>query len=83
MMIEIRKLKDELHEAEQARLELNEKFMMVQDSAKAIGMLKEQLFQRDETIQQLRMDYGNLQGEAYESTRQIASIQTELQSRIE
>ena len=46
-------------------------------------MLKEQLFQRDEIIQQLRTDLGNFQGEAYEAGRKTASIQTELNSRIE
>lgn len=83
MMLEIRKLKDELHESEQYKQDLSDKLNMVQDSVKAIGMLKEQLFQRDEIIQQLRTDFGNLQGEAYEANRKTASITTELNSRIE
>lgn len=40
-MIEIRKLKDELYEAEQNKQDLSEKLLMVQDSVKAIGLLKE------------------------------------------
>ena len=83
MMMEIRKLKDELQESEATKQDLSEKLLLVQDSVKAIGMLKEQLFQRDEIIQQLRTDLGNFQGEAYEAGRKTASIQTELNSRIE
>ena len=44
MMFEIRKLKDELHESEASRNQLQDKLLLVQDSVKAIGALKEQLF---------------------------------------
>ena len=83
MMIEIRKLKDELHESEAIKTDLQDKLLLVQDSVKAIGSLKEQLFQRDEIIQQLRTDFGNLQGEAYEANRKTATVTVELNSRIE
>lgn len=83
MMIEIRKLKDELHESEAIKTDLQDKLLLVQDSVKAIGSLKEQLFQRDEIIQQLRTDFGNLQGEAYEANRKTSAVTVELNSRIE
>lgn len=41
MMIEIRKLKDELHESEAIKTDLQDKLLLVQDSVKAIGSLKE------------------------------------------
>lgn len=41
MMVEIRKLKDELNESETTKQDLSEKLLMVQDSVKAIGLLKE------------------------------------------
>ena len=41
MMVEIRKLKDELNESETTKQDLSEKLLLVQDSVKAIGLLKE------------------------------------------
>ena len=41
MMMEIRKLKDELQESEARNQDMTEKLLQVQDSVKAIGLLKE------------------------------------------
>ena len=41
MMVEMRKLKDELSESETTKQDLSEKLLLVQDSVKAIGLLKE------------------------------------------
>ena len=41
MLMEIRKLKDELQESEASKQDLSDKLNLVQDSVKAIGLLKE------------------------------------------
>lgn len=41
MLMEIRKLKDELQESEACKQDLSDKLNLVQDSVKAIGLLKE------------------------------------------
>ena len=41
MLMEIRKLKDELQESEASKQDLADKLNLVQDSVKAIGLLKE------------------------------------------
>jgi len=50
MLIELRKLKDELKEAVESSADAHEKLYMVQDSLKHISILKEKLEGKDSTI---------------------------------